>query len=39
MRGSVIATKQRDYVDAARALGAGDLFIIRKHILPNASPP
>ncbi len=39
MRGSVIATKQRDYVDAARALGAGDLFIIRKHILANSIAP
>ena len=28
MRGSVLATKQRDYVDAARALGANDFFII-----------
>jgi ABC-type dipeptide/oligopeptide/nickel transport system permease subunit len=39
MRGSVISTKQRDYVDAARALGAGDLFIIRKHILANSIAP
>jgi ABC-type dipeptide/oligopeptide/nickel transport system permease subunit len=39
MRGSVIATKQRDFVDAARALGATDLFIIRKHILANSIAP
>jgi peptide/nickel transport system permease protein/oligopeptide transport system permease protein len=39
MRGSVIATKQRDFVDAARALGASDLFIIRKHILANSIAP
>lgn len=39
MRGSVISTKQRDYVDAARALGASDLFIIRKHILANSIAP
>ena len=39
MRGSVIATKQRDYVDAARALGASNLFIIRKHILANSIAP
>lgn len=39
MRGSVIATKQRDYVDAARAMGAGDFFIIRKHILANSIAP
>jgi ABC-type dipeptide/oligopeptide/nickel transport system permease subunit len=39
MRGSVIATKQKDFVDAARALGAGDFFIIRKHILANSIAP
>ena len=39
MRGSVIATKQSDFVDAARALGATDLFIIRKHILANSIAP
>ena len=39
MRGSVLATKQRDYVDAARALGASDLFIMRKHILANSIAP
>jgi ABC-type dipeptide/oligopeptide/nickel transport system permease subunit len=39
MRGSVISTKQRDFVDAARAIGAGDLFIIRKHILANSIAP
>ena len=39
MRGSVISTKQRDFVDAARALGASDLFIIRKHILANSIAP
>lgn len=39
MRGSVIATKQKDFVDAARALGASDLFIIRKHVLANSIAP
>lgn len=39
MRGSVISTKQRDFVDAARALGANDWFIIRKHILANSIAP
>lgn len=39
MRGSVIATKQKDYVDAARALGASDSFIIRKHVLANSIAP
>jgi oligopeptide transport system permease protein len=39
MRGSVIATKQKDFVDAARAAGASDLFIIRRHILANSIAP
>lgn len=39
MRGSVLSAKQRDYVDAARALGASDWFIIRKHILANSIAP
>jgi ABC-type dipeptide/oligopeptide/nickel transport system permease subunit len=39
MRGSVLSTKQRDYVDAARALGGSDLYIIRKHILANSIAP
>ncbi len=39
MRGSVIATKQADYVDAARAIGAGHFFIIRRHIVANSIAP
>ena len=39
MRGSVLATKQKDFVDAARALGASDLFIIRKHVIANSIAP
>jgi oligopeptide transport system permease protein len=39
MRGSVISTKQRDFIDAARALGANDFFIIRKHVLANSMAP
>ena len=39
MRGSVIATKQRDFIDAARALGCHRPFIIRKHVLANSIAP
>ncbi len=39
MRGSVIATKQKDFVDASRAVGASSLFIIRRHILTNSIAP
>jgi oligopeptide transport system permease protein len=39
MRSSVLSAKEMDYVTAARALGAGDLRIMRNHILPNAIAP
>ncbi|MPZ95023.1 MAG: ABC transporter permease subunit [Propionibacteriales bacterium] len=39
MRGSVLSTKNKDYVDAARALGATNGHIVFKHILPNAIAP
>jgi oligopeptide transport system permease protein len=39
MRSSVIAAKNQDYVVAARALGAGPMRIIFRHVLPNALGP
>lgn len=39
MRGSVLATKNKDFVDAARAIGASNGHIIRKHILSNSIAP
>ena len=36
IRGDILATKERDYVLAAKTLGAGDLRILLRHILPNA---
>ena len=39
LRSAVLAAKENDYVDAARALGAGDIRIITRHILPNAIAP
>jgi oligopeptide transport system permease protein len=39
MRSQVLSAKQQDYVQAARALGAGDVRIITRHILPNAIAP
>ncbi|MEH0938996.1 ABC transporter permease [Micromonospora psammae] len=39
MRSSVLATKQADYIVAARALGAGTGRIILKHLLPNSLAP
>ena len=38
-RSSILSIKQTEYIEAARALGAGDLRIIVRHILPNAIQP
>ncbi|GFH37754.1 ABC transporter permease [Streptomyces pacificus] len=38
-RGSVIAAKQNDYVQAARALGASPARLLLKHVMPNAVAP
>jgi len=39
MRGQVLSITARDYVDAARALGAPGWRIACKHVLPNATAP
>jgi oligopeptide transport system permease protein len=39
VRSSVLAVKENDYVDAARALGASNTRIITRHLLPNAITP
>lgn len=39
VRSAVIAVKNAEYVDAARALGASDRRILGRHILPNALTP
>jgi peptide/nickel transport system permease protein len=36
VRADFMSLKERDFVQAARAIGAGDLRIIFRHILPNA---
>jgi peptide/nickel transport system permease protein len=36
IRGNVLEEKARDYVEAARSLGAGHLRIIFSHLLPNS---
>jgi peptide/nickel transport system permease protein len=38
-RGQVLTVKARDYVEAARALGASGWWIARRHVLPNAATP
>lgn len=39
LRASVVAVRDADFVQAARALGAGHLRIVTRHILPNALAP
>jgi ABC-type dipeptide/oligopeptide/nickel transport system permease subunit len=36
LRGVCLSLREREYVEAARAVGASDLRIIVRHILPNA---
>jgi peptide/nickel transport system permease protein len=36
-RGLVLSTKEEDYVQGARALGAGDLRVMTRHLLPNVA--
>jgi peptide/nickel transport system permease protein len=39
VRAQVLAVKEREYVEAARALGASDWRIVTRHILPNIIQP
>jgi ABC-type dipeptide/oligopeptide/nickel transport system permease subunit len=38
IRGQVLAVKEREFVQASRALGASDRRLIFRHILPNILP-
>ncbi|MEA2502689.1 MAG: peptide/nickel transport system permease protein [Actinomycetota bacterium] len=38
-RSSVLQVRQADYVEAARALGAGHFRILTRHVVPNALAP
>ncbi len=39
VRAQVLAVKEREFVEAARALGASDWRIVTRHILPNIIQP
>jgi peptide/nickel transport system permease protein len=39
VRGQVLALREREFVTAARALGASGARVLRRHILPNALTP
>ena len=38
-RSSIFSVKENEYVDAARAMGASDMRIMMRHIMPNAIAP
>ena len=37
VRGVVLSVKERDFVRAARGFGASDLYLLRRHILPETA--
>jgi len=39
VRGQVLSIREKDYIEAARALGYSNFRILTKHILPNALSP
>jgi peptide/nickel transport system permease protein len=39
VRSSVLTLREREFVEAARAQGAGSAHILVRHILPNATSP
>jgi peptide/nickel transport system permease protein len=39
VRGSFLSLREKEYVEAAKAAGSGDLRIILRHILPNVIGP
>jgi ABC-type dipeptide/oligopeptide/nickel transport system permease subunit len=38
-RATILSVKRNEYIEAAKALGAGDFRIMTKHILPNSIAP
>ena len=38
IRSQVLSVRQSGYVESARALGAGDGWVMRRHVLPNVMP-
>ncbi len=39
VRSAVISVRERDYIEAERAIGAGDAQIVFSGVLPNSMPP
>lgn len=39
MRGMVLSIREQDFISAVRSLGANDLRLILRHVIPNSLPP
>lgn len=39
IRSSVMSVKENEYIEAARAIGSSDAWIITKHVVPNSFAP
>ena len=39
VRAAVLSIREREYVEASRVAGDGTLYILLRHVLPNALPP
>jgi peptide/nickel transport system permease protein len=39
VRGAVLAVKEKEFVESAKAIGAKDLYILLRYVLPNVSAP
>ncbi len=39
IRSSIMSTKESEFVEAARAVGSSDMWIIFKHLIPNSFAP
>jgi peptide/nickel transport system permease protein len=39
VRGTVLSLREREYIEASRAMGNGPLFTLARHIVPNAVAP
>lgn len=39
IRAQVLSLKEREFIEASRAAGATNLYIIRRHLLPNSAGP
>lgn len=38
VRAQVLSIRERQYIERAKAIGSGDMHIVRTHVLPNAFP-